>query len=250
MSNRLPALDGHAHIAPDVTPAQARLLGDSYTFAVTRSLAEAEHVRSHPARKIMWGLGIHPGVGAARQAYDERQFAMMLPAFGLVGEVGLDKRGGDPSRQTEILSSVLKVCSDEPVLLSVHSFGRTQEVIDLLYRFPQRGVMLHWWTSEGSDLDAAIGSDCYFSVNSAMSENVLRRIPPDRLITETDFPARKVGAQRPGDTSGIEKKLADIRGLTTNIVRQRMWTNLQKLVKQSGAMDRIPEHLSERLSAV
>jgi TatD DNase family protein len=250
MKYRLPALDGHAHIAPDVTPAQARLLGDSYTFAVTRSLSEAEHVRDHPARTIMWGIGTHPGVGAARQSYDEKKFARLLPSFGLVGEIGLDKRGGDASRQTEILSSILKVCTDEPVLLSVHSSGRPQEILDLLYRFPQRGTILHWWTSDGSELDAAVQSGSYFSVNSAMPENVLRRIPQDRLITETDFPARRVGARRPGDTSAIESQLADILGLTEDVVRQRVWANLQQLVNQSGASERLPEALSEKLSSI
>lgn len=246
----LPSLDTHAHIAPDISPVQAQQLGHSFTFAMTRSLDEASHVRGHPSRAMLWGLGSHPGSKKARDDYEEKRFSELLHSFALVGEVGLDKRGGDPKRQREIFRSMLRVCSDEPVLLSIHSSGRSSEVLELLAESHQRGPILHWWSSEGSELAAAIDLGCYFSVNTAMDIAILRQIPPDRLLTETDFPARTVRASKPGDIGGIESLLSDILDLPTELVRHKMWSNLRDLARNSGAMDRLPIHALEAMRLI
>src|SRR5690606_16037122 len=70
ISSALPALDAHAHIAPDVTPAQIAALGQSVVFAMTRSLHEARQVKNRRDSTLVWGIGVHPGVAAAREAWD------------------------------------------------------------------------------------------------------------------------------------------------------------------------------------
>ena len=58
----LPALDAHAHIAPDVTPTQIAALGQSVVFAMTRSLDEARKVKNRRDPALVWGIGVHPGL--------------------------------------------------------------------------------------------------------------------------------------------------------------------------------------------
>src|SRR5699024_12477646 len=84
----LPALDAHAHIAPDVTPAQIAALGQSVVFAMTRSLDEARQVRNRRDPALVWGVGVHPGVAAERAAWDSKEFTDLLGSFALVGEIG------------------------------------------------------------------------------------------------------------------------------------------------------------------
>ncbi len=60
-SPSLPRLDCHAHIAPDVTPAQVAALGGAIVFAVTRSPAEAAAAARRRDDTIIWGYGAHPG---------------------------------------------------------------------------------------------------------------------------------------------------------------------------------------------
>lgn len=97
IGSALPALDAHAHIAPDVTSKQIAALGQSVTFAMTRSLQEARQVKSRRDPALVWGIGVHPGVAAARDGWNAKQLTELLDSFALVGEIGLDRRGGDGS---------------------------------------------------------------------------------------------------------------------------------------------------------
>ena len=120
-SSALRALDAHAHIAPDVTPAQVAALGRSVVFAMTRSLDEARQVRNRRDSVLVWGVGVHPGVAAAREAWDPEEFTALLGSFALVGEVGLDRRGGDLKRQRSIFKELLGIVRTEPVIVSTVS---------------------------------------------------------------------------------------------------------------------------------
>ena len=108
--NRLPALDCHAHIAPDVTRSQLAALGHTHIFAVTRSLAEAQQVANRRDPGLTWGVGVHPGVTAARADYNPETFRQLRPRFALVGEVGLDRRG-PRAEQERILADILDACT-------------------------------------------------------------------------------------------------------------------------------------------
>ena len=120
MSNfALPALDAHAHIAPDVTPTQVAALGQSVVFAMTRSLDEARQVKNRRDSALVWGIGVHPGVAAAREAWDPEQFTDLLGSFALVGEIGLDRRGGLRRAATPrlLFDARLVEEADHPVVL-------------------------------------------------------------------------------------------------------------------------------------
>lgn len=246
----LPSLDAHAHIAPDVTSAQLRALGHSHSFAMTRSLDEADSLKASSGTNVTWALGVHPASATAQATYDERWFASLAPGFAIIGEVGLDGKAKNRLRQSETLSSILRVVADQPVLLSLHSAGATTPLLDVLDRHAHPGVVFHWWTDEGPNLNQAIASGAYFSVNAAAKPSLLRRLPPERVLTETDFPALRRVATKPGDTAAIESGLADTWSLTPEATRVRLWTNLRRLVVRAGALDRIPDALANLLERV
>jgi len=243
----MPALDCHAHIAPDVTAAQLRALGRAHIFAVTRSLAEAEQALARRDTNLTWGLGVHPGVAAARTAWDPDQFARLIPRFAFVGEVGLDRRAGQLPVQRALLRDVLRLCSRESVLISVHSSGATAAVIELFTEQPHSGVILHWFLGSLHEIRTAAEGGAYFSVNSGMSHVALAALPPDRVLTETDFPARQPKAKRPGDTTLVEQALADVWSVTPAEARIRCWRNLRALATQAQALDRLPHVLADLL---
>lgn len=251
-STELPPLDCHAHLAPDVTQEQIRALGGAVVFAVTRSLAEAELVVRRADETLVWGCGVHPGVAKARQAFDEDRMGELLAGFALVGEVGLDRRAGRLDDQLRVFEAVLCAARDSPVLISVHSAGCTAQVVELAERFPHTGLILHWFLGGAGDVERATRAGCYFSVNSAMADEALRRIPADRMLPETDFPstARLGGGRMPGDTSRLEERIAKIHGEPAEHVRWRWYRTLRALALTSGAIDRLPETLADRLIAV
>src|SRR6185312_4122027 len=57
--HRFPRLDCHAHIAPDVTPAQIAALEGAFIFAMTRSPAEARFAARRHDGTVVWGYGAH-----------------------------------------------------------------------------------------------------------------------------------------------------------------------------------------------
>src|SRR3546814_5125598 len=63
------------------------------------------------------------------------------------------------------------------------------------------GVVLHWFTGSKADVRRAVDRGCYFSVNegmlaSATGLRVMREIPIDRVLTETDGPFLTRGDKR------------------------------------------------------
>lgn len=242
LPSELPPLDTHAHIAADVTAAQIGALEPAVVFAMTRSVKEGLYTLRPDAassESLVWGLGSHPGVAQTVAQFDGDAFVKAVERFAIIGEVGLDRRGDDAG-QMAMFRSVLRAAEGQPVLLSVHSTGRCTAVLDEIERAPHPGVVLHWFNGSAIEVSRAVDLGCYFSVNAAMTPAVLKRIPLERVLTETDFPASptKTGARRPGDVTRIETALATLFG--RDDVRAQVWANLAAVCRRSGAVDRMP----------
>lgn len=247
----LPSLDCHAHIAPDVTPAQIRPLGDSIIFAMTRSLQEARQVVRRQDRPLIWALGVHPGLPAALDEYSADTFRRAHPHFAVIGEVGMDRRG-DPKTQQATFDSILQELQQQPVLISVHSTGRIDAVLDAIERTPHPGILLHWFTGSPTQIQRARDLGCYFSVNAAMTDETLAHIPTDRWLPETDFPSSRsrTKARLPGNTAPVEERLSQIRAVTPFAVRREAYCNLRDVATRSGALARLPQRVTDLLASL
>jgi len=241
----LPPLDCHAHIAPDVTPSQVAGLRGAMVCAVTRSPAEARSASRRHDDTILWGFGVHPGIPAALAAVETLDLEDALAGFMLVGEIGLDRRG-QLAVQTGALEAVLEACATRPVLLSLHSTGRTRELLTVLRQRPHPGTVLHWFNGTQDEISEAAELGCYFSVNNAMTDERIAAMPPDRVLPETDFPSsrRTILASRPGDTTALEQRLALRDGVPEHVVRQRAWANFGKVAAAAGVAARLPSRWS------
>lgn len=242
----LPPLDCHAHIATDVTHRQLATLDGAHVFAVTRSLDEAQAVQGRNDPNLTWGIGVHPGLAAARTAYSPDRFRELLPSFALVGEVGLDKRVAK-DEQKRILNDIMDACHNEPVILSIHSTGMTSAVVDLVEQDPHLGAILHWWLGTPTETDRAIAADVYFSVNTGIDDQRLGVFPRNRVLPETDFPAKQVRARTPGQVAPLEARLAHLWDTEVADVRRQMWTNLRDITVRSGALDRLSDAMADLL---
>jgi TatD DNase family protein len=244
----LPTLDAHAHLAPDVTDAQVRGLNGAVVFAMTRSPTEASYVSIRRDPTIVWGLGIHPTSYRDLAAFDADVFARLVDRFAIVGEVGLDFRGG--RRQSEVFREVLRVTSGRPVLLSIHSTGMVGEVLDALAAHTQAGPILHWFVGSSADVERALALGCYFSVNGAMTDAQIELLPRDRTLCETDFPAAtRAGAMRPGDTSNLEDRLANLWRMSRPEIRHRLFANARRVAVASEAIELMPSEAAGHLLA-
>jgi TatD DNase family protein len=192
---------------------------------------------------------VHPGRPDALETFDLDRFSALLSTFAVVGEVGLDRRGS-LAAQKKVFGEVLRVCQGAPVLVSIHSAGRVRAVLDLLQAVAVPAPVLHWFLGSESDLAIAVQSGAYFSVNAAMSRDLVRAIPSDRVLTESDFPGRGTRARRPGDVTAVEAMLAEAWGVPQDVARHRVWVNFKRLLIASGAIDRVSDALSDHVLSV
>ncbi|RBO83005.1 TatD family hydrolase [Nocardia puris] len=236
MSRQLPPLDMHAHVETSVPQRDLEGLG-AVVFAATRSQKEFTQTLDRHDQIVVWGLGCHPGVPVAHVSFDADAFREQLAATPFVSEIGLDSRSKVPAaEQQQTFRSILELCKGSPRILSVHSSGRTQQVLDLVEDVHIDGIVLHWWLGTEQETRRAIELGCYFSVNYAMlGKPQLNAIPHDRLLLETDHPSgdrRSSRPRRPGNTHTVEEEIARLSGKDVAFVRDLQWQNLVRLVDQ------------------
>ncbi len=237
-----PPLDLHAHIDVTVTDKQLATLGTAIVFAVTRSLAEASQVNDRADPNLVWGVGVHPGLPNALAEYDATTFRTLLSDFVFVGEIGLDRRGGN--RQVEVLLDMLAAARSAKRICSIHSTGRQGPVLEALGS-SAAGMILHWFTGTATQIQRLSENGAFFSVNVAMTDAQLEALPPERLLPETDFPfSRKAGSSRPGDIEVLEGRVSDLLGMGRDAVRQMWYRNLRSAFTAAGCLNEAPAVLT------
>lgn len=251
LDRRFPPLDMHAHIAADVADGQLRALEPAFIFAVTRSLEEASAVRGRTDARVIWGCGVHPGLRTALDSFVVTEFLEALNHFYFVGEVGLDRRAGRLDTQESIFLQILSELKEAEVLVSIHSSGCPDRVLDALDAAPPKGAILHWFGGDPKLIDRANRLGAYFSINNAMAADAIAALPPDRILPETDYPSsvRRTMARKPGDISALEESVANALHMSPGEVRRGWYRNLRALAQQAGVLDRLPSELLTLISA-
>lgn len=247
----LPRLDCHAHIAPDVTTAQISALGGAVIFAMTRTPAEAAATDRRHDSTIVWGYGAHPGVIGSLDSITTHEVRAAATRHAIIGEIGLDHSSA-LAPQLAALTAILDGCNQQPVLISLHSTGRTAGLVAALERRPHPGAILHWFNGTTAEIERATELGCFFSVNAAMNDERLTQIPLDRMLPETDFPSsrRSTRAKLPGDIDYLESRVASLRGIAVTELRRTWFRNLSDILHRSGTDDRMPAGVRRLLATL
>jgi TatD DNase family protein len=248
-----PSLDLHAHVDADIDPAELVRLG--VVFVATRTLDEADAATRRADEQTIWGVGCHPGLVGAQKAFEPGHFAELISRTAFVSEVGLDGKSRVPMKtQEKTLRSILDVLDGSPRITSLHSYQASERVIRALEVRPVRGAVLHWWLGDESQTRRALELGCFFSINasSVRRTDLLRIIPLDRILTETDHPfgdRRGGSGARPGLVTAVERALARHHGVTDPTIRSAVWSNLARLVAEAGCGGLLPRGVRRQLIA-
>jgi TatD DNase family protein len=252
--SRLPPLDLHAHIDPGIGPDDLLDLG-AVVFAVTRDLSEAANVARRADELTIWGVGCHPGVPAAHDAFAREEFERLLGGAALAGELGLDGKSRVPlETQRRTLRTALEALATTPRIASLHSYQATAELLSELERQPTPGRILHWWLGDEALTRRAVALGCYFSLPPAALRraDLLAAIPLDRLLTETDHPFgdRHSAGRRPGNVERVERAIGARHGLDGDQVRRALWRNFARLVRETGCGGLLPRRVRTLLASL
>lgn len=194
-----------------------------------------------PGSRIRTALGLHPQIAHERIG-ELPLFDLQLHETMYVGEIGLD--GGPELKrhwqaQIAVFDHILDACGlAGGRIMSIHSRRAASAVLDRLVAFPRAGIpILHWFSGGKRDLQLAIALGCWFSVGPAMlvsekARALVKAMPRDRVLTETDGPFAQIGGgtARPWDAGRATTKLAELWGdMTEDQIDRLLHANLRRL---------------------
>jgi|LNFM01.2.fsa_nt_gb TatD DNase family protein len=239
-------IDFHSHL--DLYPDPHTVAGECnargiYVLSVTTTPSAwiQTSALAPQGSRVRTALGLHPQLAHQRKS-ELRIFDSHLPSAMYVGEIGLD---GAPdfkpywNEQMMVFDHVLRACSQAGGrIMTIHSRRASSAVLDRLEAFPNAGTpILHWFSGSKRDLDKAIALGCWFSVGPAMlaaekSRTLVRHMPRDRILTETDGPFAQIEGRSamPWDAQKATIELATLWEMSEFDIEQLLNNNLRRLV--------------------
>lgn len=213
-------IDFHCHVDlfPDpVATITACEASQILTLAVTTTPEAWTQNREWTAGKryVYSAVGLHPELVAQRQG-EAALLERLMAETPFVGEVGLDgslRRRASLTAQRAVFTRVLKHAQHlGGRVLSIHSRLAAKDVVEcLIANCSAERVLpiLHWFSDSTAVAQQAVRAGCYFSVNHRMLEtasgrSLVRSLPNDRLLTETDAPFTLVANRTAGPCDVVE----------------------------------------------
>lgn len=181
------------------------------------------HVRRY--KHIRIALGFHPLLAAEKQN-ELPLFKKLVEQTSYIGEIGLDfsKVGfATKKEQIQVLEEVLATLHGKKKIISIHSRRAEKELLWLLEDYNIENVIFHWYSGPVGLIPAILERGYYFSVNEAMCSSsnglaIIRKIPRERLLTETDAPYNSL--------CDIKKVLGHL-----DMTEQDIYNNFNKLLE-------------------
>lgn len=172
-----------------------------HTIAVTNApfVFDFTHNLAAGSTYLHAAVGMHPELVAEHGNRLDEIWAH-IPQTKFVGEIGLDYVTQDESlreRQRAAFRRILDFCATSgDKVITVHSRRSASDVIDMIGASYPGCVILHWFSGTKRELQRAIDFGFYFSVNQSMFVSksggaLIRSMPKERILTETDGPFTK-----------------------------------------------------------
>ena len=217
-----------------------------FTLAVTTTPRawKRNYELAQKTKHVRPALGLHPQLINNEQS-EIGIWEKYFPKAKYIGEVGLD---ASPryypyfENQQKVFNRILSMCSKTGgKVLSIHSVRCATKVLECIVNNKthlNNKHVLHWFTGSPSEARKAIDLGCYFSINLSMfqSENgkkILKLIPKDRILTETDGPFTSYDnkPQHPWDVGFCIESLANFFRISHEEIQAQVYRNLMKLLK-------------------
>lgn len=239
-------IDAHCHI--DLYKNPETILNECERFgvtviAVTNLPSHFEMGYSHftHTKRVRISLGLHP-LHAEKHKDEFDKFLKNLDKTSYIGEVGLDfSIEGIKTKEIQLNSfeKILQSVSDKEKILSIHSRRAEIEVLGLLMKYEVRNAIFHWYSGPISVLHEILGAGYFFSINPQMinspkGQGIVRNIPIERILTESDGPfvQFKNRTIHPMDVRAVLEYISKVRNLGISIVEHQIQSNFYELINR------------------
>lgn len=213
-----------------------------YTIAVTNLPKVFFHTQKlcEGCKYIRPALGYHPEL-VFKFSDQLELFLKYLNETRYIGEIGLDnqkKSFDDFTKQKQIFEKIIFACADKgDKILTIHSRKAEKEVLSILGNNFPGTVILHWYSGSLKELETALSYGFYFSINSAMLKsknglNIIKNIPEDRLLLESDSPF--IGVDRsskiPYNAEFLIQELSAVKKFQSEILKGKLLDNFKNVL--------------------
>jgi TatD DNase family protein len=249
--------DAHAHLAArdfaddlsDVLT-RAESAGLCGVLTVGETLADAERILAlatrHRLIKPAAGLFptiLEPAAAAAVLAFVRRNADRLVA----LGEVGLDrwmvKTEAEWRVQEDILAEFVALANELDFPLNVHSRSAGRHSIGFLRRCGARRVLLHAFDGKAAAAVEGVEAGYAFSippsvVRSPQKQKLVRRLPLDCLLLETDSPVLgpdPAVRNEPANVVVACRAVAELKGVSPETVARVTTDNARRLFPRAFA---------------
>ena len=199
-------IDAHSHLdryllckrfGEDITPVlqqieEQKILTISNSMDITSYRTNCKIAKK--SKYVIPAFGIH--LWNAQRYVNKAKFVeKLIDKTEIVGEIGLDyyyvKDKSKYPAQRQVFSLFLSKSRNK--IVSVHTKGAEEEVLDLLRKYGNEKVVIHWFSGDFDVLREMTNEGYYFSIvpeikSSKHIREIVRNIPLKQLLTETDNP--------------------------------------------------------------
>ena len=268
----LPLIDAHTHLQDDsLFPSRDAVFRDLEEIGIAGAVVNGTTERDWGAvtalaRQHPWivpSYGLHPWHLTQRTPDWREKLEAILDQDPqcAVGEIGLDRwiPGFDFDVQKSVFLTQLAMATERNRPATIHclkAWGALWEIVRE-NPVPVRGFLLHAYGGPAEMVDGFLRRGAYFSFNGYFLEarksdrrELFRRIPPDRLLVETDAPAMPLPLERrrwslpdapegkpvnhPANIAVVYEELAELRGWSLAALAEQARENFERLFAGTG----------------
>lgn len=197
--------------------------------------------------KVFATVGMHPHDS---KSFDDAFAAKMTelashPKVVAVGEIGLDYHYdiSDRATQRDVFAAQIELADSYGLPLQLHirdAYGDAWDILRAQKKYLNNGVLWHCYGGSAEFARQAVKEGHYFAFGGAITfknahkEEVLRQIPIDRVLSETDSPYMAPVPLRgrvntPLNIPLIVAKLAEVYGMDVSETEARIHDNAMRL---------------------
>ncbi|MDD2482799.1 MAG: TatD family hydrolase [Candidatus Shapirobacteria bacterium] len=175
--------------------------------------------------KLLVSVGIHPMESQDSPAKLEKIVEENYQKIGAIGECGLDFSGEfDKEKQIIVFKKQIELAQKYKLPLIIHARKAVDEVVEILKEYKDLSGVFHCYAGGNKRIKKILDLGFYFGIDGNLTyeaglEEVVKNIPKDRLVLETDSPYLTPVPFRgeinsPKNVEYIYKKVAEIWDLS------------------------------------
>lgn len=250
-------IDSHAHLDNDKYGDHVTLVenfraeGGKYLVDVGYDYESSLSALSRAERfeGVFFTAGYHP-----QEADKNNDIGLIAPLLNnekciAVGEIGLDYHylPFDRRRQTDLFESQIMLAYENGLPIVIHSREASKDMLDVLKcnkNYLGNGLLMHCYSESREQAKNYCDLGAYFAFGGATTfknakkEDIIRSIPIDRLLAETDSPYMTPVPYRgqknePSFVKYVYAKLANILNIDEKSLEEQLYLNFFTLFQKA-----------------